>query len=181
LKPDNVLVDGRVNMKLADFGLARAVATVSAVTPAVGAGGGTPGYMAPEYMATGKLKKNCDIFSLAMLNFEILTGQRPFGHKQHLPLVVNAAVEHNERPVLPQILPQNLKTLFARMWHHRSSERPRARQVLDELQPSSESEDECGGGGRALNEGPEVRRLGILFVRLEPQFLVLRMILFSTL
>jgi serine/threonine-protein kinase len=77
VKPENVLVtaDGRV--KVADFGLARAVAG-SSVTTTGSVLMGTAAYLAPEQFEHGTADERSDVYSAGVLFFELLTGSPPF-------------------------------------------------------------------------------------------------------
>jgi serine/threonine protein kinase len=75
VKPDNILMapDGRV--KLTDFGIAR-VPEVTLTRD--GQFLGTPAYASPEAIAKGEYSPRGDLFSLAAVLYEVLTGTRPF-------------------------------------------------------------------------------------------------------
>jgi serine/threonine-protein kinase len=77
IKPENVLLtaDGRV--KVADFGLARAVAG-STVTTTGSVLFGTAAYLAPEQFEHGTADERSDVYSAGVLFFELLTGRTPF-------------------------------------------------------------------------------------------------------
>jgi serine/threonine-protein kinase len=77
IKPENVLLttDGRV--KVADFGLARAVAG-STVTTTGSVLFGTAAYLAPEQFEHGTADERSDVYSAGVLMFELLTGRTPF-------------------------------------------------------------------------------------------------------
>jgi eukaryotic-like serine/threonine-protein kinase len=77
VKPENVLVtaDGRV--KVADFGLARAVAG-STVTTTGSVLLGTAAYLAPEQFEHGTADERSDVYSSGVMLFELLTGTTPF-------------------------------------------------------------------------------------------------------
>lgn len=71
IKPENLLLDRTGRIKIADFGIASLVGA--------GADGiGTPPYMAPEQTA-GKVDHRADIYSLGVVLYELLTGERPGG------------------------------------------------------------------------------------------------------
>ena len=83
IKPGNVMLaygdDEREPTKVLDFGLAR---LVTEVVPddlsRPGALLGTVAYMAPEQVADGRVTPSCDVFALAVLLYEMLTGELPF-------------------------------------------------------------------------------------------------------
>jgi len=85
IKPENVLIshDGRV--KVADFGLARAVATSDTNTTA-GVLIGTVAYLAPEQVERGDADARTDIYAAGVCLFEMITGRVP--HAGESPLAV---------------------------------------------------------------------------------------------
>jgi len=85
IKPENVLIshDGRV--KVADFGLARAVAT-SETNATAGVLIGTVAYLAPEQVERGDADERTDIYAAGICLFEMITGQVP--HAGDSPLSV---------------------------------------------------------------------------------------------
>ncbi|WP_263171001.1 Stk1 family PASTA domain-containing Ser/Thr kinase [Streptomyces sp. SCSIO ZS0520] len=76
MKPENVLIgdDGRV--KVADFGLVRAVDTVTTSTDTVL---GTVSYLAPEQIDSGTAEPRVDVYACGVLLYEMLTGAKPHG------------------------------------------------------------------------------------------------------
>src|SRR3989454_9448178 len=75
VKPSNILLDedsGRA--LLADFGIARVEGAGESSLTQPGAAIGTPGYMAPEQAASGRVDGRADLHSLAAVAFEALSG-----------------------------------------------------------------------------------------------------------
>jgi serine/threonine-protein kinase len=75
VKPANVLLTRLGQIKLADFGIAKISSAASTDGNLIL---GTPGYMSPEQIRGDKLDHRTDVFSLGVVVFELLTGQRPF-------------------------------------------------------------------------------------------------------
>ncbi|KAM0855287.1 hypothetical protein ACQ4PT_049863 [Festuca glaucescens] len=75
LKPANILLDDNMLPKVTDFGLSRPLdeQTISTASRA-----GTLGYMAPEYIHSGKLTPKSDIFSLGVIILEVVTGHKDY-------------------------------------------------------------------------------------------------------
>jgi len=75
VKPSNILLGTDGVAKITDFGVAKVPRSTETVTGAVM---GTPSYMAPEILVGGKATGASDQFSLAVVLYELLTGERPF-------------------------------------------------------------------------------------------------------
>lgn len=82
LKPDNIMVaktrDGGDLVKVVDFGIAKAANSEAQKVTKTGLVVGTPEYMSPEQLAGDKLDGRSDIYSLALVAFNMLTGKLPF-------------------------------------------------------------------------------------------------------
>lgn len=76
IKPENVLISDTGEVKLADFGLVRAIAASSTTSSSVILG--TAAYLSPEQVATGVADARSDVYSMGVLVFEMLTGDTPF-------------------------------------------------------------------------------------------------------
>ena len=76
IKPENVLIDGDERIKLADFGLARAVTEVTSTT--TGTVLGTVAYLAPELVTRGLADARTDVYATGILLYEMITGRQPF-------------------------------------------------------------------------------------------------------
>jgi serine/threonine protein kinase len=76
IKPSNIMLDESFDAKLGDFGLARlmdhgvGLQTMTAVA-------GTPGYLDPECLASGKASAESDVYSFGVVLLEVATGRRP--------------------------------------------------------------------------------------------------------
>ncbi len=76
IKPENVLIGPGGVLKVADFGLVRAVAEASNSTGEVILG--TVAYLSPEQVATGAADARSDVYATGVLLFEMLTGKPPY-------------------------------------------------------------------------------------------------------
>ncbi|MDR1823721.1 MAG: PASTA domain-containing protein [Bifidobacteriaceae bacterium] len=76
IKPENILVSGKGQVKVADFGLARAVSEVTAASSGVVLG--TVAYLSPELVAQGVADPRTDVYAAGVVLFELLTGVQPF-------------------------------------------------------------------------------------------------------
>ncbi len=76
LKPQNVIIDARNQIKIIDFGLAHS-AHLKGMT-ATGLIMGTPEYMSPEQVSGTKVDERTDMYSLGVILYELFTGRVPF-------------------------------------------------------------------------------------------------------
>ncbi|WP_255584364.1 Stk1 family PASTA domain-containing Ser/Thr kinase [Dietzia sp. ANT_WB102] len=76
IKPENVLISTNGSVKLADFGLVRAVAESRATSSSIVMG--TAAYLSPEQISGTDTDARSDLYSLGVLAYEMLTGEPPF-------------------------------------------------------------------------------------------------------
>ena len=95
IKPENVLISDKGAVKVADFGLARAV-SASGNTATQGLLMGTVSYLAPELVTEGSADARSDVYSAGILLYEMLTGNKP--HSGDTPIQVAYAHVHADVP-----------------------------------------------------------------------------------
>jgi serine/threonine-protein kinase len=76
IKPENVLISDDGEVKIADFGLVRAVAEAKITSTSVILG--TAAYLSPEQVGTGDAGPGSDVYGVGILAYELLTGDTPF-------------------------------------------------------------------------------------------------------
>jgi tRNA A-37 threonylcarbamoyl transferase component Bud32 len=96
IKPQNVLVTKTGDVKVTDFGIARAVSSPLTATSAVL---GTAGYMSPEQAMGQPVGPQSDLYSLGVVLYEMLTGDIPY--RAESP-VAQAMMHVNEQPRSPR-------------------------------------------------------------------------------
>ncbi|PIE83573.1 MAG: hypothetical protein CSA09_01650 [Candidatus Contendobacter odensis] len=119
IKPANILFRDKETAVLSDFGIAKNLEDKTQLT-AVGWRVGTPNYMSPEQALGQPLDARCDLYSLGILFYEMLTGKRPYQGRD----AMETALMHVQAP-LPE-LPQSLDH-FQPIINRLLEKRPKAR------------------------------------------------------
>jgi eukaryotic-like serine/threonine-protein kinase len=111
VKPGNLLVAGDGSVRVADFGVASAAGLASLT--ATGTVLGTAGYLAPEQARGEATTPATDLYALAVVAFELLTGRRPF--ESESPTAEATAHVHRPIPLVSELadLPPALDPVFA--------------------------------------------------------------------
>lgn len=125
VKPENVLIadDGRI--KVADFGLVRAVSAATS-TRTDGAVLGSVSYLAPELLERGIADERVDVYATGILLFELLTGSKPF--EGETPIQVAYQHVHDDVPAPSSRvrgIPSALDLLVVRATRRDPDARPR--------------------------------------------------------
>ena len=137
LKPGNILLDGRGEPLVSDFGLAKWLEPTGHLThtPTVF---GTPGYIAPEQVngSAGKLTPVADVYSLGAVLFDLLTGQPPFTGEHALKTIQQATQKPAPKlRTLAPALDRDLETICAKCLERDPRARYRsASELADDLE-----------------------------------------------
>jgi serine/threonine-protein kinase len=103
IKPENVLISPRGQVKVADFGLARAISSSTSATATGGVLMGTVSYLPPELVVDGTADARSDVYSVGVLLFELLTGTKP--HVGDSPIQVAYKHVHEDVPPPSTLVP----------------------------------------------------------------------------
>lgn len=129
LKTANILMDENEVVKVADFGVAR-VKTQSGVMTAET---GTYRWMAPEVIEHKPYDQKADVFSFAIMIWELLTGKLPYDYLTPLQAAVGV-VQKALRPTIPKHTNLKLAELLEKCWQQDPALRPDFSDILDKLQ-----------------------------------------------
>lgn len=134
IKPENVLISDEGEVKIADFGLVRAVAEAKITSTSVILG--TAAYLSPEQVGTGDTDARGDVYSVGVLVFELLTGATPFTGDTTLA-VAYQRMDHDVAPPSSAIsgIPRQFDELVRRATSRQPGQRfADAAEMLDELE-----------------------------------------------
>lgn len=134
VKPENVLISDKGEVKIADFGLVRAVAEAKITSTSVILG--TAAYLAPEQVSTGDADSRSDVYSVGILAYELLTGVTPFTGDSALS-VAYQRIDHDVPA--PGTVIAGVPTQFDELVLHATARDPQrrytdARDMADDLQ-----------------------------------------------
>lgn len=119
IKPQNVMLTEKSNVKLLDFGLAKSEQSGDSALTQEGAILGTPDYMSPEQCGAGEVSTLSDIYSLGATYYTLLTGKPPFEAAGN-PLKVifahcNTPTPHLDNAAIPDECDQIIQRAMAKV------------------------------------------------------------------
>lgn len=135
IKPENILISTSGRIKVADFGLAHGELIGSTLTAESSVILGSISYLSPEQVQRGIADARSDVYSIGIMTFELLTGEKPFAGDSP----INIAYKHvNDRVPAPSTLvpgiPASLDALVLRATSVNPDDRPRdAGELLEEI------------------------------------------------
>jgi serine/threonine protein kinase len=131
LKSKNLLIDSTMAIKICDFGLSR-LETKNNASGSTMNELGTPYWLAPEVIKKEKSGTKADVYSFAVVLWEIFTHEIP--HKEMTALEVAYAVAHKGlRPTIKKGTPPTVASLMRRCWKSNPDHRPDFSEILDLL------------------------------------------------
>jgi serine/threonine-protein kinase len=146
VKPGNVMLLKNGQIKVTDFGIAKAVSTAQTKSGVVL---GTPNYMSPEQINGQKIDGRSDLFSLGVVLFELLTGQVPFHGKNITNLLYKITQEKHPsareiNPKIPKVCEQILDKALGKSPDKRFQ---KGADLAKYLRAMVKKMDELGAGG----------------------------------
>ena len=140
LKPGNIVLDGKYLPKILDFGLVREYSRATPQTYQIG----TPNWMAPEVILGEDYTEKCDVYSFAMILYEMGTKQRPLAGCDGEKVIYLYAKKHY-RPEFPaeSMITRELRELIERCWSDDPDERPSFREIFKEFANGDVMFDGC--------------------------------------
>jgi len=128
LKSYNLLVDITGKVKVADFG----ISSVLEDNLGIEGGFGTLNWVAPEILDNNPPTTKSDIYSFAMVLWEVATGKLPYEGMTEIQILY--AIMEEERPLIPDYVPDSYADLTRHCWNNQPSKRPEFFVVLERLQ-----------------------------------------------
>lgn len=125
LKSLNILLDENLLPRLCDFGIARELDR-QPLTHAIG----TPHWMAPEMLSGSEYGPEVDVYSFAMILYELLTDEVPWKDVRPETMMKNVLVD-KIRPKLPRDCPDSMKDLIRMSWAQNPRNRPSFAEIYE--------------------------------------------------
>ena len=143
IKPENILVSNEGRIKIADFGLARGALLGTTMTAESSVILGSVSYLSPEQVQRGVADARSDIYSLGIVLFELLTGQKPYQGEDPVQIAIRHVNERVPAPLtINSNIPIEIDDLVLRATNLDPDKRPADGTVLlEELRKLSEKID----------------------------------------
>lgn len=109
LKPSNIMLVKGKKVKITDFGISKAVGASSSLLTHTGILLGTPSYMSPEQITGKEIDGRSDIFSLGIIFYQLLTGEKPFAGDNISTLLFNIV---NKDPAPPSEVDPKVPSIY---------------------------------------------------------------------
>ncbi|KAG0577472.1 hypothetical protein M758_5G151700 [Ceratodon purpureus] len=134
LKPRNIILDEDQELKVGDFGLSKLI-NVQHLHDVYKMTGetGSYRYMAPEVFEHNPYDKSVDVFSFAMMLYEMFEGLPPFDDKEAYEAATLVARD-GLRPVMKATYPPGMENLIKRCWSSYTPKRPPFASIVEELE-----------------------------------------------
>lgn len=143
IKPENILVSKEGRIKIADFGLARGALLGSTMTAESSVILGSVSYLSPEQVQRGIADARSDIYSLGIVLFELLTGEKPYQGEDPVQIAIRHVNDRIPAPsTLNSAITPEVDTLVLRATDVNPDKRPAdGAALLEELRALSEKLD----------------------------------------
>jgi serine/threonine protein kinase len=140
LKPRNVILDEAHELKVGDFGLSKLI-KVNHLPDVYKMTGetGSYRYMAPEVFLHEQYDKSVDVFSFAMVLYEMFEGAAPFEEEVAYDAAQLVADEDRRPEMKAKTYPLGMQELIQRCWSRNPKERPPFDTIVEELQKMEEN------------------------------------------
>uniref|UniRef100_A0A7R9Y6T4 non-specific serine/threonine protein kinase n=1 Tax=Prasinoderma coloniale TaxID=156133 RepID=A0A7R9Y6T4_9VIRI len=129
IKGANLLVAEDGAVRVADFGVARVIDMGGTMTAETG----TYRWMAPEIISHQAYDVRCDVYSFAVVMWELWTGKVPYSTLTPMQAAVGV-VQRGLRPQIPADMPQELAAIMVACWAQKPEARPLFDNVLQQLE-----------------------------------------------
>ncbi len=135
IKPGNIMLSFRGEVKIMDFGIVRRMDSELTQT---GAFLGTPAYMSPEQLKGQGVTAKSDLFSLGIVAYEIMTGEKPFKAETEQAMILKITTEkekavRSHNPEVPRRLARMVKRILKKNPAKRFNDAEELIQALDRV------------------------------------------------
>jgi serine/threonine protein kinase len=134
LKPDNIRLTPRNEVKILDFGIAKALSMTRKLT---GQKFGSRAYCSPERLETAQVNLQSDLWSLGVVLYEMIAGCRPFSaeNTSKLDKLIESHTRSPTMSLIPDDCPVGLRSIILKLLHPQIEQRyPDASRVKSDLQ-----------------------------------------------